>query len=208
VTVLKNIVTPGDEVGVVEEYLEGEGVYENGNGYLRSMYTGKTFYDMVKRTANVIPARKAKFPRSGDTVIGVVTMIKPDMVILDIYGKLLLSGRIPVVEEFSGTLTGLIPINLVAHEYVKDLHDYFYVGDIVIAQVTSSRNPFQLSTKKPGYGVIYSLCPECNSPLDIIDERTMKCPVCGKKVKKKVALIKNRDKIYHKMKRALAFHIY
>ncbi|MEB3756758.1 MAG: exosome complex RNA-binding protein Csl4 [Desulfurococcales archaeon] len=205
---MKNTVTPGDELGVVEEYLEGEGVYENGSGYLRSMYTGKTFYDRVKRTANVIPARKAKFPKQGDTVIGVVTMIKPDMVILDIYGKLILTGRTYNVEEFSGSLTGLIPINLVAHEYVKDLHDYFYIGDIVIAQVTGSRNPFQLSTKKPIYGVIYSLCPKCNTPLEIIDERTMKCPECGEKVKKKVALIKNRDQIYPKMKRVLSFNVY
>ncbi|MCE4606711.1 MAG: exosome complex RNA-binding protein Csl4 [Desulfurococcales archaeon] len=205
---MKNIVTPGDELGVMEEYLEGEGVYGNGNGYLRSMYTGKAFYDMVKRTANVIPARKAKFPRQGDMVIGVVTMIKPDMVILDIYGKLILTGRTYLVEEFSGTLTGLIPINLVAHEYVKDLHDYFYTGDIVIAQVTGSRNPFQLSTKKPICGVIYSLCPECNTPLEVVDERTMKCPECGEKVKKKVALIKNRDQIYSRMKRVLSFYVY
>ncbi|MCE4615316.1 MAG: exosome complex RNA-binding protein Csl4 [Desulfurococcales archaeon] len=205
---MKSIVTPGDELGVVEEYLEGEGIYENGNGYLRSMYTGKAFYDMVKRTANVIPARKAKFPRPGDTVIGVVTTIKPDMVILDVYGKVILSGRTIIVEEFSGTLTGLIPINLVAHEYVKDVHDYFYIGDIIIAQVTGSRNPFQLSTKKLMHGVVHSLCPECNTPLDIVNERTMKCPNCGRTVKKKVALIKNRDKIYHKMKRILSFYIY
>ncbi len=205
---MKNTVTPGDELGVIEEFLEGEGVYENGEGKLRSMYTGKTFFDMVKRTANVIPVKKPKFPRPGETVFGVVTSIKPDMVILDLYGKLVMTGRNYNVEEFSGTLTGLIPINLIAHEYVKDIHDYFYIGDIVIAQVTGSRNPFQLSAKKPVHGVLYSLCPNCNTPLEVVDDRTMKCPHCGTTVRKKVAMIKNRDKIYVKMKRVLSFHIY
>jgi len=207
-TMKKLKVTPGDELAVIEEFVSGDGVYEDPEGYIRSLYVGRSFFDLVKRVANVIPAKKPSFPKPGDTVVGVVTNMKPDLVIADLYGRIVSLGKQIRLEEFSGTLTGLIPINMVAQEYVKDLYDYFSIGDIIMAQVVNSRNPFYLTTRKPSHGVVFSLCHECGHQLDILDERHMKCPVCGSVVKKKVALVRNAEIIVKSIKRMLAFHIY
>jgi len=205
----ENIVTPGDEVSVIEEYSPGDGVYEDEHGFVRSLYTGRTFYDFVNRIVNVRTAKKpATNLEPGDQVVGFVDHIRNDLVILNLYAKVKVRGRWVVINEFSGTLTGLLFISNIADEHVHDIYDYYGVGDLVVAQVTGSYNPYHLTTKKPYLGVIFSVCPYCGGVMKPKEDRFMICQSCGARVKRKAALNKYSSEIVAGLRRMLSFNIY
>lgn len=205
----KSTVTPGDEISVIEEYSPGDGVYEDEKGFVRSLYTGKVAYDFVNRLANVKAAKKPSTSlEPGDQVVGFVSHLRNDLVILDLYAKVKVRGRWVVINEFSGTLTGLLFISNIADEHVHDINDYYSPGDLVIAQVIGSYNPYHLSTKKPYLGVIFSICPYCGGIMRPKEDRTMVCQSCGARVKRKAALNKYSIEIASRLRKVLAFNVY
>ncbi|MGC9122163.1 MAG: exosome complex RNA-binding protein Csl4, partial [Thermogladius sp.] len=57
-------VTPGDVLGVVEEFIAGSGVYEDASGRLRSSVVGVVFADKLRKSVSVKPAvSKTLVPR-------------------------------------------------------------------------------------------------------------------------------------------------
>ncbi|MEM0121101.1 MAG: exosome complex RNA-binding protein Csl4 [Thermoprotei archaeon] len=175
---MSEIVLPGDDIGVVEEYL-GEGfVYEH-NGVLRAATVGAVQRDPAKHILKVIrKTRKPSIPAKGDLVYGVVSDAKPKMVIVDVVSM--------DKNVFQPPFTALLPISMISTERVESADSLFTESDIVVARVESTSPPFILSTKSPEFGVILARCRICGGILES-DSKTLFCPNCGVRDKRKLS---------------------
>jgi len=184
-------VIPGEALGVIEEYNAGPGTYVDESGVIRASLTGTLRLDKVSRTISVIPERVfISLPRYGDIVLGVVTGIRPDLVVVEIHAKVALTPSGPrFTGEFKGKLTGAIPIGNIADEKIRDIHDYFRIGDIILARALNNTNPYTLTTKEPPLGVVFAECARCGTPLKPVSNKAMKCPLCGNLEKRKVSTL-------------------
>ena len=182
-------VFPGAKLGVVEEYLPGEGVYIDAMGHLRASVLGVAVRDESRRSISVRPRRLRKLPQAGSTVLALVTNIRPDLVVATLYGiaEFDRRGALTVVRDLPGRFIGAIPIAQVADERIKDIYDYFRIGDIILAQTLNSSNPYTLSTKTPRHGVVFATCARCGHPLEPVSDRQMRCPRCGHVEARKVS---------------------
>ncbi len=176
------LVTPGDELGVEEEYFTGPGTYINGKGYIRSQLVGSVKIDVVNRRIIVTHAKgKPRIPRQGDIVVGVVESVTNDLAFIDIVS---IEGAMAKNTDF----TGVLHISQVSREYIETMYDALRPGDVVRARVLNSMNPYQLTIKEPNLGVIAAFCSKCGSMLKKKDDRLI-CPACGSVEKRKVSLL-------------------
>jgi exosome complex component CSL4 len=153
----KAVVTPGEKLGVIEEYMPGNNTYED-DGKVISSAVGAPDIDAQNRKIGVKAERRVSVPEVGDVVEGVVTMMKEDVAqvkIIDIRGKKPLTG------DFSGTLH----VSQANKGYVNSIHDVLNFNDRILAKVTTSWAPYQLSTADDDLGVIYARCPKCGNEL-------------------------------------------
>lgn len=197
-------VRPGDVLGVIEEYAPGTGVFTDDDGLLRSSVAGLAVFDLNHKTVHVKPLKDLKFPKAGSSVLGVVTSLKHDSVSVELYGMLSLSPTVSWVGELYGILSGFIPISQVSAEFVKDLYEYFRPGDVIIARTLNSSNPYQLSTKQPQYGVVYTLCSYCLKPMEPITQKTLKCPSCGRVETRKISILASSKALQVNVKKLIA----
>ncbi|MEB3816526.1 MAG: exosome complex RNA-binding protein Csl4 [Desulfurococcales archaeon] len=185
-------VMPGEYLGVIEEYIPGSGVYVDSEGVIRAAYPGVLNIDRTRRTISVTPFRLGFIhpPRQGETVLGMVTSIRTDLVVVEIHAKVLLGRGGPrIVGEYKGKLTGAIPIAHIANERIKDIYEYYKLNDIILAKTLNSSNPYTLTTKEPQLGVVYAECARCGHPLEPHTNRLMKCRKCGNTEPRKVSTL-------------------
>jgi len=180
--VLKNVVVPGEEIGVIEEFLPGEGTYVDGDS-VRSMILGKAVLDVLERRVRVYPLVK-RGPLAierGDVVLGEVVGMKKDVAVV----------LIRKVEDknlvLNKPLHGMLHISQVSDKFVEFLSDMVRVTDILRAKVINSRPPYQLSIKERGLGVITAFCSNCQIPM-IIRNRKLYCPRCRVQEERKLSV--------------------
>ena len=173
------IVFPGEKLCVLEEFMPGEGTFEE-NGNVYSKLVGRVLYDFVSRKVLVIPLRKVvNIPKQGMVVYAVVSTTKDDVAFTRIFSAE--KGTV-----FSGTFTGILHVSQISNNYVKVVTDAIKVGDIVKAKVLTPWNPFQLTTRGTKLGVIYAFCSKCGTPL--VKRRTkLQCPHCGNVESRKIS---------------------
>ena len=201
-------VVPGQPLGVIEEYLPGSGVYVDSDGVLRAAIAGKVVVDKASKTVYVVARRRIKFPEYGSEVVGYVTGLRHDLVIVEVHGVISLSPRPKWLYETPGPLSAAIPIANIADEYIKDIVDYYRIGDLVIAKIVSRTHPFTLTTKNPQYGVLYAYCGNCGSLMNYKSDRTMVCPRCGSVEKRKVSILARSRSVPLAMRRHLVKYRY
>ncbi|MBX5326695.1 MAG: exosome complex RNA-binding protein Csl4 [Candidatus Bathyarchaeia archaeon] len=173
-------VTPGDRLGVIEEFSPGPGTYVR-QGTIYAKITGRSLIDLLNKEVSVYPViRTAVVPRTGSIVIGQVAQTQNQTANISItkIGKRALNG------EF----TGVLHISDASPVYQESMFDVCKTGDIVRAKVVSEANrTFHLSTALDRMlGVIYAFCSNCGHMLQW--RRTkMRCPNCGRIENRKVA---------------------
>jgi exosome complex component CSL4 len=199
---------PGDPLGVAEELIPGWGVYVDKDGVLRAAVKGRAVIDRAAKFVYVNPYRKPRFPEPSSEVVGYVTGLRHDLVILDIYGVVSLTPRPRWLYETSGPLSGGIPIANIADEFIKDITEYFRLGDVVVAKIVSRTHPFTLTTKAPQYGVLYAYCGKCGSIMSYKSDRLMVCPRCGNVEKRKVSLLARSKQLMINVRRHLIRYRY
>lgn len=172
-------VTPGNLLGVIEEFTPGQGTYiENGRIYAK--VSGRTLLDMQNKTVSVYPlARLVRIPQIGSIITGQVSSIQNKTAHVRIFkiGKDLISG----------VFSGLLYISDVSRSYVDSLHDAFKPGDIIRAKVISEKNrTFHLSTVDKHLGVLYAYCSQCG---EFLQQKRYKlhCSACGRIEKRRFA---------------------
>jgi len=153
----KDVVMPGDELGVIEEYMPGNGTYED-DGKIKSSSVGTLDLDTKSRKAGVSVSRKFSVPEAGDLVEGIVTLVKDDKAVVSIVG---IRGKRPLTGEFTGELH----ISQAAKSYTKSMHDVTNVNDRILAKVITGWTPYQLSTADDNLGVIFATCTKCGDSL-------------------------------------------
>ncbi len=177
------LVIPGDYLGVIEEYLPGEGVIEE-NGELYATRAGRIRINEDRMEISVEPVTDTPpLPKVGDVVIGKVIEVKPQAAIIQLSK---IEGRHGYREIATSKLAG-IHISQVREGYVEDMRKEFKIGDIIRARViTDEKSPIQLTTRSPDLGVVYALCTRCRSPL-VRRGSQLICPKCGNVETRKIS---------------------
>jgi len=178
-----DIVLPGDYLGIIEEFLPGEGIIEE-NGELYAARAGRVKINPEKIEISVEPLTDTPpLPQLGDVVIARVIEVKPQAAIVQL---LKIEGRKGYREIATSKLAG-IHISQVRDGYVESMSNEFKIGDIVRARVlTNEKSPIQLTTKGADLGVVYALCSSCRAPL-VRRGNVLICPKCGRTETRKLS---------------------
>jgi exosome complex component CSL4 len=177
-------VVPGTFLSTVEEFLPGEGVYEE-EGKVYSSCAGLVLVDLRTRKISVLPKSYPPVLKKGDIVLGEVEDVMPQRAEVNIE-----SLRRNEERQLPPPKLGVIHVSQVSRRYVRDLEKKFRVGDIVRAKVEEvGREMVQLSTTEDDLGVILAKCFRCNTPLRVENLKLgkLRCPVCNRVEFRKVA---------------------
>ncbi len=164
-------VFPGDEVGLAEEFLAGEGVYEE-NGHLFASIAGRVVIE--NGIVRVEGIKKIPKLMRGDVVVGRVTDLRNNFAIVEIFRKKgedrdLTKRNIGILHS-SNTVSG-------------DIRTSVGYLDIIEAIVLDSS--LRLSIKGD-VGVVSATCRKCGSKLERYSDM-LKCPKCGSIEKRKIS---------------------
>jgi exosome complex component CSL4 len=172
-------VTPGERLGVIEEFSPGSGTYAE-QGTVYSEITGRTLIDMLNKKVSVYPmVRVVAVPKVGSIVFGQVMDVQSKTATLRIskVGK----------NTIAGFFSGILHVSDVSPGFVENMFEVCKRGDLMRAKVVSDKNRvFHLSTADKNLGVVYAFCSRCGHLLPLMAQR-MRCPRCGKIEKRKVA---------------------
>lgn len=178
----KEFVIPGDYIGVAEEFLPGNGAYEE-NGKIYATLVGNLELDMSRRSASVI-SKTNVVPqiKEGDIVYGEVVSVKPQMVYVDL---LALEGYAD--KKLSANTKARIYVSQTDKKYVKTISTEFRNGDVVRARVVDTQgDAVRLSTAEDNLGVIRAVCGVCKKTLQM-KEGKLECDYCSSKETRKTA---------------------
>ncbi len=162
----RDVVLPGEAIGVIEEYIPGRGVYVDG-GVIRSAHLG--YLRRGEGKVNVDPVRDPPLPlERGWTVVGTVwqtettiSRVRIDSIVSPI--------RVRLKNPVEGILLRRVSSNAAA-----------FPGDVVLARVEEVENgQVVLSLVGRREGVIRARCPSCGAVLRKVGY-TLVCPECGK----------------------------
>jgi exosome complex component CSL4 len=173
-------VLPGERLGVIEEFLPGEGTFQDEDDVIYASITGLVHIDMKERKISVeATTRKPLYPTRNDVVLGVIQHVTKKSAVVNIFQ--IEDQECPV--SFSGYLF----IKNAAGGYIDQMRDLFAPGDIIIARVQQHADGVaQLSTVGSRFGVIQASCSRCGEPLHLQRQR-LECVECGNYEKRKLA---------------------
>lgn len=177
----KWFVIPGDKLGVVEQFMPGEGTYEiNGTIYANSI--GYVNVDTINKNISVNSlTKKPVIPKEGDIVIGRVSNTQDKMAIIKIF-------KINEHKLFS-PFTSLLHISSVSQKYVTNMDEVCKAGDIIRAKIINTKNRIpQLTTAEKSLGVIEAFCSKCGNVLYLSSKKNLlQCFNCESIEKRKIA---------------------
>lgn len=168
-------VMPGDRIGSAEEYIKGEGVYEE-EGELFAAVAGKLIVkDRVVKVESISPIPEII---KGDVVLGRVIDLRNSIALIEVSNK---RGE---EREPSNRGIGILHVSNADEGYVKDISEAVGYLDILKARVIGDN--LRLSTKEEEMGVLRALCSNCKTKM-VKEGDTLKCPECGKVEKRKIS---------------------
>ncbi len=169
-------VIPGDRIGLVEEYVAGNGVYEQ-SGEILAAVAGRVV--VREKTVSVEPVKKLPCIERDDVILGRVVDLRNSMALVELVRK----------KGFERSLmhTGVAALHVsnVQKDYLKDIGDAIGYMDIVKARVIDAKN-LKLSTKEVEMGVLKAICSSCRHEL-VRDGKVLKCPNCGNVERRKIS---------------------
>lgn len=173
------LVFPGDEVAVEEEYLASNGTYAE-NGIIYASQIGVLELDDDDCVARVISPNPPNILAVGDIVYAVVADIRNTMATADVVGK---DG---VERTLGGETYATIHVSKISQGYTDDVSKELRKGDFIRARVTGVKPSLQLTTKDNHLGVIRSLCGKCKT--EMVKKGTgLFCPGCRYNAPRKLA---------------------
>ena len=162
---------PGDRLGVSEEYLPGDGTFQD-DDIIYACVTGNVDIDMKERKISVKQTtRKPIYPQRNDVVLGEIQHVSKKSAVVNIFR--IGDQADPVA------YSGFIFIKNAAGGYVEQMQDLFSPGDVIIARIQSqSDGRSRLSTVGTRFGVLHARCGRCGEPL-YVQGRRLECFECG-----------------------------
>jgi len=163
---MERIVTPGEKLGVIEQYLPGEGTYLSSSGAVISSFLGEAL--SKDRKIAVKPFREVRYPLSpGDMVIAVIWSSERSQFMAKIVA-LFKPTEFLFKSPISAVIQKKSPENRAA-----------LPGDFVIAKVESftGGDIYLTMTGSTELGVISARCRKCNVKLNRVGY-TLVCNRC------------------------------
>ncbi len=161
------VTVPGESLGVIEEYIPGEGVLERG-GVLASKYHGMLKEDNGR--ISVQPFRRPIYPpRVGEIALGEIRSADRSNFLIHLIA-LIKPRKGLLIPPVLATMSKR-PVNLGVRP-----------SDIVLVKIESIRGG-QVTVTLAGsheLGAIRSFCPHCGTPLVKGVGLTLTCPTCGR----------------------------
>ncbi|MEM2137164.1 MAG: exosome complex RNA-binding protein Csl4 [Candidatus Methanomethylicia archaeon] len=172
-------VYPGDFIGVIEEFMAGDGVKDI-DGSLFAVKFGRLTLDMRERRVSVISRRSLLLPTAGDIGRGFVFDVgfeSAGIRVFHIEGKGFLRHPVTAYLRFP---------NVSGEVRYASMYDVVREGDIVRAVFLNSWIPYNVSVKGNDFGVLFARCPYCLSPLTLRNN-VLYCSKCRFHSSRKVA---------------------
>lgn len=181
-----HIVTPGERLGVIEEFIPDNGTYAR-DGIIYSKITGRALIDLLNKRVSVYPlVKEPAVPKPGTEVTGQTGNAQSDNVLVRIFKV--------GTKDVSGVFTGILHISDVSDRYINSMNEATKPGDIIRAKVISEKNQiYHLTTSDRNLGVLYGFCGRCGNLLEL-RRREMFCPKCGNVEHRKTALDYGKEK--------------
>ncbi len=172
-------VTPGEKLGVVEEFIAGLGTFEE-SGIIYSKITGHVIKDFLNKNVSVKPLiKKPILPTGGALVTGIVASVQGKAATLEVFN---IDGH-PIDVPF----TGLLHVSRSSPKYERTITDVCKLSDIIKAKVVDNKNGFhKLITSEKGLGVLKASCSKCGSVLTFI-KKGLECKKCGNFERRKIS---------------------
>lgn len=160
------LVIPGDFLAYGEEYVSGQNCFEDEEGNVHSDTIGQKLFDNSTHEVSVQKkTRHVKLIERGTFVIGVVGIVRDNVVIIDLKEADFKGDRRSV-----SNITASLMVSNIANEYVNSTSDMYRVGDIVRAHVLDVPSyGIELETKSPDLGVIKAFGVRSREPLILIN---------------------------------------
>ena len=176
------IVMPGDKLGIIEQYLPGEGTYDD-DGEIKSSVLGNVKINQKMKVISVESDAKPALLEVGDIVYGQITDIKPQRANITI--ECIKDNGRPLALPYMGA----IHISQAKKDYLEKLSDAFRIGDIVQAKVVKvTGDNVDLSTVNDDCGVLKAICTRCRDYMHTTSkENEVQCNTCNKKERRKVS---------------------
>lgn len=161
-------VLPGDEVGIVEEYLPGRNVTDQ-DGKLLSLAFGSVIRDERRLVLSVRTMKEKPKARVGDIVYGQV--FKDDRGTQTV--------RVGAFEDRNGKLHEIDMTGLIRQPRGRNFDNapIIKIGDYIRAKITRDGDYYDLGVLAPNLGVIIAFCSICRTRL-VKDKAVLKCPNC------------------------------
>ncbi len=181
----KEVVVPGDVVGVAEEYLPGENVEVGNDGKLRAQVIGVIVKDDREHVVSVKPLKSGNLLKINDVVYGKVIAIPNDRVVIVRIIGVDNNGSKAVIKD---DITGIIPPSQLFNGKSNSASEILGIGDMIRARVVSKDPPYTLTLRDAQLGVVHAKCPRCGHTLRWKSHGLLQCPNCGAVVRRKVSL--------------------
>ena len=177
-----DFVMPGDFLSVSEQFLPGDGAYED-DGSVRSGVPGNVEIDIAQKEISVIS--KSGGPnllKVGDIVYGEVKDVRGQRALITVHSKK------DADRQLALPYMAAIHISQVTLGYIDRLTDAFRIGDLIEAKVTKIMGDnLDLNTEDANCGVVKAMCTRCRAFMEVANEEELVCPVCNRKEKRKIS---------------------
>ncbi|MFW9830706.1 MAG: exosome complex RNA-binding protein Csl4 [Candidatus Thorarchaeota archaeon] len=173
---------PGERLGVIEEFLPGEGTFQDEDDVIYANITGIVQIDMKERKISVeATTRTPVYPTRNDVVLGEIQHVTKKSAIVNIFQ---INDTVCPV-----TFSGYLFIKNAAGGYIEQMRDIFAPGDIIIARVQQQADGLaRLSTVGSRFGVIKATCSRCGESLHLQGTR-LECSECNNIERRKLSKI-------------------
>jgi len=173
-------VAPGQYLGTAEEYIPGEGTYED-NGIIYSSCAGIMEVDDRNYKVSIKGKEKSVNAEVGDEIIGVVSEInEPIVVVMSEY--LIRNGKVYEYENRT-----LVHAGRIMGHFLDQASRAIKIRDVVKGRVVSTRGKIDLSLERPDDGVIYAFCSRCRKPLEKVNNG-LYCRYCQRNEMRKISI--------------------
>jgi exosome complex component CSL4 len=177
-----DLVTPGDQLCVIEELSPGYGTYEK-DGIVFASAAGGVSIDLKDRSIRILEPNgtvRLSLPVYGDILMGEVLNVyeqRAEVSLVKRNGKDILSP-----------MAGEIHISNVTRRFVRSMSDVIRPGDIVRAvALNTHRIPVELSLIGPELGVLLGKCVKCGNVLALTTYNNLVCLHCEHRETREVA---------------------
>ncbi|NHI84161.1 MAG: RNA-binding protein [Candidatus Thorarchaeota archaeon] len=177
-----DLVTPGDQLCVIEELSPGYGTYEK-DGIVFAATSGGVSIDLKDRAIRILEPNgtvRLPLPVQGDILMGEALNVyeqRAEVSLVKRNGKDILSP-----------LAGEIHISNVTRRFVRSMSDVIRPGDIVKAVALNTHTiPVELSLIGPDLGVLLAKCVKCGNDLTLTTYNNLICLRCEHRETREVA---------------------